>query len=107
MICEDDKGRFRGGTMSFSNQKSAEIYTHAPIVIREPPPRIVDLELPADLHIAPAGSKTPPAAARFLGAWIGFSADALPHVLVVERMDKDGTADVLYAARGPGSINVS
>ena len=92
--------------MSSSTKKSAQAYTYTPIVIRRPPPKIADLALPDSLQIAAAAPGLPPAATRFLGVWIGFWGEALPHVLAVERMEGDGTAHVLYAVRSPETANV-
>jgi hypothetical protein len=54
--------------------------------------------LPADVAVTPPGADVPPAAARFSGVWAhGAWYGELPHVLVVERLEADGRAAVIYA----------
>ncbi len=54
--------------------------------------------LPPDLHITPPGSEVPAEVARFSGGW-GNAAwgGVLPTALVVERVEADGAATVVYA----------
>jgi len=68
-----------------------------PIILRPLPPKIGDLALANDVAVSAPSRGTPANAARFLGAWIGFWGDNLPHLLVVERVADDGTAQALYA----------
>ncbi len=54
--------------------------------------------MPADLCIVPPGPDVDPALARFSGAWgHGAWGGILPTALVVERVDPDGGAAVVYA----------
>src|SRR5881409_1397288 len=54
--------------------------------------------LPPDVAVTAPGGDVPPAIARFSGVWGPGAWDGeLPHVLVVERVDADGNAAVVYA----------
>jgi len=54
--------------------------------------------LPADVAVTAPAADVPPAVARFSGVWAHGAWDGeLPHVLVVERVDADGGATVVYA----------
>jgi len=54
--------------------------------------------LPADVAVTAPGPDVPPAVARFSGVWARGAWDSvLPHVLVVERLEADGSARVVYA----------
>jgi hypothetical protein len=71
-----------------------------PIILRPPAPapaKVGDLRLPNDVSISTPSPGTPADATRFLGGWIGFWGDVLPHLLVVERVAADGTVEALYA----------
>jgi dienelactone hydrolase len=52
--------------------------------------------LPADAAVADT-ENAPNSRRRFLGAWIGAWDGLQRHVLVVERVDPDGRADIIYA----------
>lgn len=53
--------------------------------------------LPPDLHIAPPGPEVPTEIARFAGGWGNALWDGvLPTALVVERVEADGAATVIY-----------
>ena len=61
----------------------------------EPSPQIL---LPSDLALPSIAAEVPAEAAAFGGAWGGDAWQGLlPHVLVVERVNSDGTAGVVYA----------
>jgi dienelactone hydrolase len=71
----------------------------------EPPPTI---PLPSDLALEPAAAGIPPGVARFAGAWTHGAWDGvLPHVLVVERVDAAGQAQVVYGLGDFAEGNVS
>jgi hypothetical protein len=54
--------------------------------------------LPADLSIQPPGAGVPAADAAFSGAWgNGAWGGSIPTALIVEQIDGDGTAKVIYA----------
>ena len=54
--------------------------------------------LPADVSVTAPAADVPPAMARFSGVWAhGAWYGELPHVLIVERVDSDGRAAVVYA----------
>lgn len=56
------------------------------------------LPLPPDLVVAPPTSDVPEPVARFAGYWgDGYWNGDFPHGLVVERVDRDGNASVVYA----------
>src|SRR5262245_43739898 len=56
------------------------------------------IPLPSDLKIDTAATDVPANVSRFVGAWAhGAWDDVLPHVLVVERVDNAGRAQVVYA----------
>jgi hypothetical protein len=66
-----------------------------PIVLRPTLPKLADFSLPVDIAVAPPPSDAPASAARFLGAWVGFWGEFLPHLLVIERLSSDGTVHTL------------
>jgi hypothetical protein len=53
--------------------------------------------LPDKFEMEPPASDVPPEIARFQGAWIGTWAEDIRHILVVERVRRDGHADVIFA----------
>ena len=54
--------------------------------------------LPGDVNVTAPAADVPPAIARFSGVWAhGAWYGELPHVLVVERVDADGRAAIIYA----------
>jgi dienelactone hydrolase len=63
--------------------------------------------LPADVAVTPPGADVPPAVARFSGVWArGAWYGELPHVLVVERLEADGRAAVIYAVGESSTLYV-
>jgi hypothetical protein len=56
-----------------------------------------DVPIPADIRIVSAPPETPEATKRFLGAWVGSWGGLLHHILVVESVDSNGVASVVYA----------
>jgi dienelactone hydrolase len=56
-----------------------------------------DVPIPADTRIVSAPPETPEATKRFLGAWVGSWGGLLHHVLIVESVDSNGVASVVYA----------
>jgi pimeloyl-ACP methyl ester carboxylesterase len=56
-----------------------------------------DVPIPADAQIASVPPETPETAKVFSGAWVGSWGGRLHHVLIVENIDRDGVARVLYA----------
>lgn len=61
-------------------------------------PAIAQVSMPPDLRIVPPGPEVPAEVAHFAGGW-GNAAwgGVLPTALVVERVDADGAASVVYA----------
>jgi dienelactone hydrolase len=56
-----------------------------------------DVPIPPDTRIVSAPLETPEGTKRFLGAWIGSWGGLLHHVLIVESVDSNGVASVVYA----------
>ena len=56
-----------------------------------------DVRIPPDTRIVSAPLETPEGTKRFLGAWIGSWGGLLHHVLIVESVDSNGVASVVYA----------
>jgi hypothetical protein len=56
-----------------------------------------DVPIPVDTRIVSAPSEAPEAAKRFLGAWVGSWGGLLHSVLIVESVDSNGLASVVYA----------
>ena len=56
-----------------------------------------DVPIPADAQIASVSPEAPETAKLFSGAWVGSWGGRLHHVLIVESIDRDGVARVLYA----------
>ena len=68
-----------------------------PIALAAPAVELDDVPIPADTRIVSAPPETPEATKRFLGAWIGSWGGLLHHVLIVESVDSNGAASVVYA----------
>ena len=63
--------------------------------------------LPADVAVTAPSADVPPAVARFSGVWARGAWDSvLPHVLVVERLEADGSATVVYAIGARAEWNI-
>jgi hypothetical protein len=56
-----------------------------------------DVPIPADTRIVSAPPEAPEAAKQFLGAWVGSWGGLLHQVLIVESVDSNGVASVVYA----------
>ena len=56
-----------------------------------------DVPIPADTRIISAPPETPEATKRFLGAWVGSWGGLLHQVLIVESVDSNGVASIVYA----------
>jgi dienelactone hydrolase len=64
--------------------------------------------LPPDLTLDPPAADVPESISRFAGAWAHGAWDGvLPHVLVVERVDSAGRAQVVYALGDAAEANIS
>jgi dienelactone hydrolase len=77
-------------------EKRGIAFSGQPIMLRPALPRLVDFSLPDDIAVAPPPSGAPAGTARFLGAWVGYWGESLPHLLVVERLRSDGGVQALY-----------
>ncbi len=53
--------------------------------------------LPGDIRIASVGDDAPERSKRFVGAWVGAWDDVFKHVLIVEDVRADGTAQIVTA----------
>jgi dienelactone hydrolase len=53
--------------------------------------------IPDDATVMPPSAAVPESQQRFLGAWVGRWAGAVKHILIVERVQPDGSATVIYA----------
>jgi hypothetical protein len=62
---------------------------YQPIIFRPPAPTVGDFAIPGPIRVAAPPNTARTGAARFVGAWIGFWGDALPHLLVVEDVKED------------------
>lgn len=63
--------------------------------------------LPAAFETTPPGGDVPAELARFQGAWVGTWEDEFRNILVVEKIEKDGRAQVVYAWADSAFIGVS
>src|SRR5262245_23060607 len=62
---------------------------------------------PDDVKIAPASNGASAPFRRFLGAWVGAWDDRLKHVLIVEDVRSDGTAQVVSAIGDHSAFNIA
>jgi len=53
--------------------------------------------IPDDARVVPPSAAVPESQQRFLGAWVGRWGDAVKHILIVESVQPDGSASVIYA----------
>ena len=53
--------------------------------------------IPDDARVVPPSAAVPESHQRFLGAWVGRWGDAVKHILIVESVQPDGSASVIYA----------
>jgi hypothetical protein len=59
--------------------------------------RLVDgVPIPDDAKVVPPSAAVPESQQRFLGAWVGRWGGALKHILIVETVQDDGSASVIY-----------
>jgi poly(3-hydroxybutyrate) depolymerase len=59
--------------------------------------RLVDgVPIPDDAKIVAPSAAVPESQQRFLGAWVGFWGGARKHILIVESVQVDGSASVIY-----------
>jgi dienelactone hydrolase len=59
--------------------------------------RLVDgVPIPDDTMVVPPSAAVPESQQRFLGAWVGRWGGALKHILIVESVQPDGSASVIY-----------
>jgi dienelactone hydrolase len=59
--------------------------------------RLIDgVPIPDDAKVVPPSSAVLESQRRFLGAWVGRWGGALKHILIVESVQPDGTASVIY-----------
>jgi dienelactone hydrolase len=63
--------------------------------------------LPDDVKIAPASNAASPPSQRFPGAWVGAWDDYLKHILIVEDVRADGTAQVVSAIGDNPALNIT
>src|SRR5262245_6604955 len=63
--------------------------------------------LPAAFEMAPPAADVPAELARFQGAWAGIWEDEFRNILVVEKIEKDGRAQVVYGWADSAFIGVS
>src|SRR6516225_12107431 len=60
--------------------------------------RLVDgVPIPDDAKVVPPSTAVPESQQRFLGAWVGRWGGLLKHILIVESLQPDGSASVIYA----------
>ena len=60
--------------------------------------RLIDgVPIPDEISIAPVSAATSDSGQSFLGAWVGRWGGSLKHILIVESLQPDGTARVIYA----------
>jgi dienelactone hydrolase len=60
--------------------------------------RLIDgVPIPDDISIAPVSAATSDSGQGFLGAWVGRWGGSLKHILIVESVQHDGTARVIYS----------
>ena len=53
--------------------------------------------IPDDARVVPPSAAVPESHQQFLGAWVGRWGDAVKHILIVESVQPDGSASVIYA----------
>ena len=59
--------------------------------------RLVDgVPIPDDAKVVPASAAVPEGLQQFLGAWVGRWGAGLKHILIVESVQPDGSASVIY-----------
>src|SRR5258708_38578721 len=69
--------------------------------------RLVDgVPIPDDAKIVPPSAAVPESQQRFLGAWVGRWGGALKHILIVESLQPDGNASVIYGWGDSLGLNI-
>ena len=70
--------------------------------------RLIDgVPIPDDAKVAPPFAAVPESQRRFLGAWVGRWGGALKHILIVESLQPDGSASVIYAWGDNPGLNIT
>src|SRR5229473_8563880 len=70
--------------------------------------RLIDgVPIPDDAKIVPPSAAVPESQQRFLGAWVGRWGGALKHVLIVESLQPDGSASVIYGWGDSPGLNIT
>jgi len=70
--------------------------------------RLIDgVPIPDDAKVAPPFVAVPESQRRFLGAWVGRWGGALKHILIVESLQPDGSASVIYAWGDNPGLNIT
>src|SRR5260370_4983035 len=69
--------------------------------------RVVDgVPIPDDAKVVPPSAAVPESQQRFLGAWVGRWGGALKHILIVESLQPDGNASVIYGWGDSLGLNI-
>jgi putative ABC transport system substrate-binding protein len=70
--------------------------------------RLVDgVPIPNDAKVVPPSAAVPQNQQRFLGAWVGRWGGLLKHILIVESLQPDGSASVIYGWGDNPSLNIT
>ena len=70
--------------------------------------RLVDgVPIPDDAKVVPASAAAPESQQRFLGAWVGRWGGGLQHILIVESLQPDGSASVIYGWGGSSGLSIT
>src|SRR5260370_34478785 len=63
--------------------------------------------VPDGAKVVPASAAVPESQQRFLGAWVGRWGGALKHILIVESLQPDGNASVIYGWGDSLGLNIT
>src|SRR5258708_4844231 len=63
--------------------------------------------IPDDAKVVPPSATVPENQQRFLGAWVGRWGGALKHILIVESLQPDGSASVIYGWGDSPGLNIT
>ena len=70
--------------------------------------RLVDgVPIPDDVRVAPPSAAVPESQRRFLGVWVGRWGGLPKHILIVESLQPDGSASVIYGWGDNPSLNIT
>jgi hypothetical protein len=70
--------------------------------------RLVDgVPIPDDVRVAPPSAAVPESQWRFLGAWVGRWDSVLKQILIVESLQPDGSASVIYGWGDDPRLNIT